>query len=111
MNIAKLVQDCNFFQSIEDLDKLDEILPFKLDLIEKIYENNFYFTDAEFLILADQLNYLDCNYLDDILIFIKYLNIPIDSLNTDIQKRYKLVNEHTTFKEESSDHQCYYYIL
>src|SRR5438445_13826846 len=81
--------DCKLLSSLEDTEDLS--LPFKLDLIERLYSNDYGFNDEELLTLAEQLNYLDCNKLDDILIFIKHRKIKISSLNSDLQLRIEQI--------------------
>src|SRR5438105_4160249 len=98
-----LISDCGLLNSLENND--DFSLPFKQDLIEKLYSDDYSFNDEEFLILAEQLNYLDCNRLDEILIFIKIKGICPNSLNEDLQNRIENIkiyeNTFNTFIKEN----------
>src|SRR5438132_7051085 len=85
-----IIPDCEMLKELEDKENI--ILPFKLDLIERLYSDDYSFSDEEFLILADQLNYLDCNRLEDIILIIKYKNICLFSLNNDLQNRIKSIH-------------------
>src|SRR5438105_4495345 len=87
-----LIQDCELLNGLEEIpENIKSLVPFELDLITKLYSNDYSFTDQEFLLLADQLNYLCCKKLVDILTCIKYKNICVDSLNEDLQAKIKQI--------------------
>src|SRR5438132_8466641 len=92
--VEQFVKDSKLLLSIDQklsLKDITAILPFKLNTIAKIYSNCYLFTDNELLELSNQLNYLDSNYLDDILIFIYFRNIKSETLIPDLQHRYEVL--------------------
>ena len=89
MNIHSLIQDSKLLNSLEDTENLETIIPFELNLIDRLYSNDYNFNNKELIILSEQLNYLDCNKLDDILIFIKDRNIDVNLLNENLQLKIK----------------------
>src|SRR5438132_1360584 len=81
-----LIKDSELIASLDTI-------PFNLDLVLQLYNNNYDFTDDQLLQLANELNYLGCDdKLDDILIFIRDRNIKIDSLCEDIITKYHSLN-------------------
>jgi hypothetical protein len=83
----------NFFEETlteENLTQVKDFLtnvPFNMELVIKVYNNDYSFNNNEYLTLASNLNYLESGKLDEILITIKYLNVDISSLSEDLIRK------------------------
>ena len=93
------IQDCKLLNSLEDTNDL--IFPFELNLIERLYSNDYTFSNEELSTLIKQLEYLKNNKLEDILIFARFRNSEyiISNLTEDLLRSYNDIKiEKTLFK-------------
>jgi hypothetical protein len=92
----KLLLDSEVVKNIDNLSltDLEELFPeINFTLLILFYQENKQINDKDLLKLAEDMNFLYCSRLDEVLIKIKNMKLDYSSLNEDLQKEIKSLDK------------------
>ena len=115
INDSEFLKSLNYDDYIEDeyVNKkiyLENILPFKLNLLIKFYNNKQYITNKQLIELANQLEFIINIRFYEILIIIKFKNLNQKLLDNLKGEGINILKLSVIYKKEEEENICKYFI-